>query len=150
MSIYIDSNVFVYAVEGVHDTATPSKQLIASLRERRGLMRTSEITLAEVLAPSGRPGAWSLNAKRNPYLDLFVWSGVVALIPITRSILIDTADLRTGKKLKLPDAIHLVSAMAANCNFFVSGDADFGEMPEGMKHVRPNAQEIEDLLRIVA
>jgi hypothetical protein len=49
--VYVDSNVLIYAVEGVPETAGPAKKLIAFLRAQKGLMFTSEITLAEVLAP---------------------------------------------------------------------------------------------------
>jgi predicted nucleic acid-binding protein len=119
--VYVDSNVLIYAVEGVPATAGPAKELIRFLRTQRGLMFTSEIALAEVLAPSKRRGAWPPAAKRRAYLDLLVWSGAVNLIPVTRDILIRTADLRKATPLKLPDAIHLVSAIHAKCEFLVTG-----------------------------
>jgi predicted nucleic acid-binding protein len=119
--VYVDSNVLIYAVEGVPATAGPAKELIRFLRTQRGLMFTSEIALAEVLAPSKRRGAWPPAAKRRAYLDLLVWSGAVNLIPVTRDILIRPADLRKATPLKLPDAIHLVSAIHAKCEFLVTG-----------------------------
>lgn len=148
--VYVDSNVFIYAVEGVATTAAPAKRRIAHLRARPGLMYTSEITLAEVLAPSRQPRAWPLHMKRRVYLDLFIWSGVVTLVPVTRSILIETADLRTVTKLKLPDAIHLVSAIRAQSGFMVSGDKDFERLPAGMKYVKSDDPGIDDLLRVIA
>src|ERR1700744_5695188 len=72
--VYLDSNALIYAVEGVPATAGPAKKLIAFLRDRRGSMFSSEIALAEVLAPSKRQGAWALPAKKRTYLDLLLWS----------------------------------------------------------------------------
>jgi predicted nucleic acid-binding protein len=147
--VYVDSNVLIYAVEGVAATAGPAKELIRFLRNRRDLMFTSEIALAEVLAPSKRPDAWPLPAKRRTYLDLLLWSGAVSLVPVTRDILIRTADLRKVTPLKLPDAIHLTSAIHAGCGFLVTGDNDFKKLPKGMKQVTPDEHGVRNLLEVL-
>jgi predicted nucleic acid-binding protein len=148
--VYVDSNVLIYSVEGVPPTAEPAKRLIKTLRDRRSALFTSEIALAEVLAPSKRRGALPLHIKRRVYLDLLIWSGAVSLVPITREILIRTADLRKTLSLKLPDAIHLISAIQSSCAFFVSGDADFKKLAPGIRLVRPDEQSIDDLLQIIS
>ena len=148
--VYVDSNVLIYAVEGVPAAAEPARELIKFLRAQRGLMYTSEIALAEVLAPSKGRGAWPLPTKRRVYLDLLIWGGAVTLLPVTRDILIRTADLRKLTKLKLPDAVHLVSAIRHDCKFLVSGDNDFKKLPSGMKLIKPDAKGIEGLLQELA
>jgi predicted nucleic acid-binding protein len=148
--VYVDSNILIYAVEGVPATADPAKELIRFLRTHRGMMFTSEIALAEVLAPSKRRGAWPLAAKRRAYLDLLIWSGAVTLVPVTRDILIRTAELRKATPLKLPDAIHLMSAVVSKCGFLVTADADFKKLPPGIKQVKPDEQGIGNLLRALA
>ncbi|MGO9396401.1 MAG: type II toxin-antitoxin system VapC family toxin [Xanthobacteraceae bacterium] len=148
--VCVDSNILIYAVEGVPATAGPARELIRFLRAHRGLMFTSEIALAEVLAPSKRRGAWPLAAKRRAYLDLLIWSGAVTLVPVTRDILIRTADLRKTTPLKLPDAIHLMSAIFSKCRFLVTGDADFKKLPSSIKQVKPDEQGIQNLLRVLA
>jgi predicted nucleic acid-binding protein len=148
--VYVDSNVLIYAVEGVPATAGPAKKLITFLRVNRNLTFTSEFTLAEVLAPPKARGAWPLHIKRRVYLDLLIFSGAITLIPVTRDILIGTADLRKTTSLKLPDAIHLMSAIRSDCKFMVSGDADFKRLPSGMIQVRPDDVGIDKLLRNLA
>jgi predicted nucleic acid-binding protein len=148
--VYVDSNVLIYAVEGVPATADPAKELIRFLRTEKELMFTSEIALAEVLAPSKRRGTWSLQVKRRVYMDLLIWSGAVDLIPVTRDILISTADLRNVTPLKLPDAIHLASAIYGKCGFLVTADTDFKKLPKGMTHVKSDEQGIRNLLRVLA
>jgi len=148
--IYVDSNVLIYAVEGVPATAEPAKRLITFLRANRNLMFTSEISLGEVLAPPKRRGAWPLHTKRRVYLDLLVFSGTATLIPVSRDILIGTAELRKTIPLKLPDAIHLLSAIRWDCKFMVSGDAHFKRLPPNMVHVLPDDRGIDSLLRDIA
>lgn len=146
--IYLDTNIFIKAVEGLDDAATPAKTLITMLRDRSaGIAATSEITLAEVLAPSGRKDAMPLPMKRRAYLDLLLWSGFVALVPVSRDILIETASLRVNSKLKLPDAVHLVSAIRTRCRYFVSADQDFGRLPEGMERINCDRDDLPRLLK---
>jgi predicted nucleic acid-binding protein len=148
--VYLDRNTLIYAVEDVSITAAPASRLIRTLRTQKGAMFISEIALAEVLAPTKRPDDWSLPAKKRAYLDLLVWSGTFTLVPVTRDILIRTADLRKMTRLKLPDAVHMVSALDSNCRFFVTGDSDFKGMPSGIERVVPDENGIENLLRILS
>jgi predicted nucleic acid-binding protein len=148
--IYLDTNFFIKAVEGLDDAAAPAKTLIDTLRQRPGIAATSEITFAEVLAPSRQADAMPPQMKRRAYLDLLLWSGFVALIPVSRSILIETATLRTVGRFKLPDAIHLVSAIQVQCRFFVSADKDFDKMPEGIERVDCNQDSLARLLKALS
>ncbi|MDO9058543.1 MAG: PIN domain-containing protein [Bradyrhizobium sp.] len=144
--LYLDTNFFIKAVEGLDETAAPAKALIGALRKRPGLAATSEITFAEVLAPSRQADALSPQMKRRVYLDLLLWSGFVALIPVSRNVLIETAKLRTMSRFRLPDAIHLVSAVQVRCRFFISADKDFDRMPEGIERVDCNHDSLPRLL----
>jgi predicted nucleic acid-binding protein len=145
--IYLDTNVFIKAVEGLDEAAAPAKTLIETLRSRRaGIAATSEITFAEVPAPSKAAGVLPLHIKRRAYLDLLLWSGFIALIPVSRDILIETAALRAVGRFKLPDAVHLASAIQVRCRFFVSADRDFDKIPEGMERVNCDGDGLPRLL----
>jgi predicted nucleic acid-binding protein len=145
--IYLNTNVFIRAVEGLDEAAAPAKTLIKTLRQQRaGIAATREITFAEVLAPSKQADALLVHMKRRAYLDLLLWSGFVALIPVSRNILIETASLRAVARLKLPDAVHLVSPIHVRCRFFVSADRDFDKMPEGMERVSCDHDNLPRLL----
>lgn len=95
------------------------------IQHMRQLAVISELTLAELLPPKwtngGRPVAPS-TAERRFYLNLIVWSGFFDLRPVSRTILIETADVRKHARVKLSDAIHIVTAMKARCAYFMSGD----------------------------
>jgi predicted nucleic acid-binding protein len=149
--LYLDTNVFIKAVEGLDEAAAPAKTLINILRRQRaGVAATSEITFAEVLAPSKQADALPLHIKRRVYLDLLLWSGFVTLIPVSRDILIETATLRVTNRFKLPDAVHLVSALHLRCRFFVSADRDFDKLPEGIERVNCDQDNLPRLLEALS
>ena len=148
--VYLDTNFFIKAVEGLDEAAAPAKTLIDTLRQRPGIAATSEITFAEVLAPSRQADAMPSQMKRRAYLDLQLWSGFVALIPVSRSILIETAKLRAMGRFKLPDAIHLVSAIQVQCRLFISADKDFDKMPEGIERVDCSHDNLPRLLEALS
>jgi predicted nucleic acid-binding protein len=148
--VYLETTFFIKAVEGQEQASRAPKRLIDVLRARPGTAVTSELTFAETLAPPKRSDALPLHIKRRAYLDLLLWSGFVTLIPVSRDILIETADLRAVHRMKLPDAIHLASAIYAKCRYLVSDDRDFERMPSGMLRMKSDDQGIERLLKALA
>jgi predicted nucleic acid-binding protein len=146
--IYLDANAFIYAVEGVDEISTLLHSLFAAPRHQAGWACTSEFTLAEVLPKANV-------AQRQSYLALILHSGLFDLLPVTREILIETADYRRNRARpspaardsmpKLPDAVHVVSAVHAGCNTFVSFDRGL-KLPIGLDRV---GREEDHLLQLV-
>jgi predicted nucleic acid-binding protein len=134
---YLDANAFIDLFQGEDAISAPVQEIFRDARDSAVSVVTSELTLAEFLAPPrSRNGRAELtpDVKRG-FLTLVDQSGLVRLDPITRSILLETANLRrvsAARKLRLPDAIHLVTAIKGEANFFVSSDHSI-PMPEGMK-----------------
>jgi predicted nucleic acid-binding protein len=150
--VYLDSMTFIFSIEGERSVSEPATALIELLRKHPGAGITSELTLAEVLAGCEQVRSPSI---RRAYFDLILWSKFVDLVPINREILCESAELRFahkhthGKKLKLPDAIHLVTAIQRRCRYFVSADKGI-KTPVDMKKIAPDASGIAELLRVVA
>jgi len=148
--IYLDANPFIYALEGAPAISAPLKALFETLRGQPGSAVTSELTLAEVLAPSkGRKRTPQL---KRAYLDLMVWSRFIELQPVSRGILFETVNLRTTRataRLKLPDAIHLATAIRSQCRFLMSGDKGI-PVPRGMVHAKPDAASIANIVKELA
>ena len=136
----------MYGFEGSPAVAEPVQTLLMELRARPGCGVTSELVLAELLAPVERQGALPVDVRRTLYLDLLVNGRIFSLRPVTRDILIDTARLRQGIRLKLPDAIHVVTAVQAGCRFFLSNDRDARQTPSGLTPVKPNAAGVRTIL----
>jgi predicted nucleic acid-binding protein len=128
--LYFDANIFIYAVEGSDDIAGLLRTLFELLGRGLNMSVTSELTLAEVL-PRADP------IRRRNYLELILHSRLFDLHPVTRDILIETADYRRVASVsmpKLPDAIHVVTAIRAGCGRMLSFDRAL-RLPEGMLRV---------------
>lgn len=151
--IYLDANVFIYAIEGDPEIADLAGGLFAAAETHGAPLATSELTLAEVLV---RPERDRRPDRKQSFLDLLCFSGLVTLLPITRQILIDSATYRAvghpGSRLPgqdrrnfLPDAIHVLSAMACGATDFVSQDRRI-RLPDGMRAIPLDADPIRHLI----
>ena len=139
---YLDANVFIYAIEGNSDVADPLLQLFDLLRAGRGIGVTSELTLAEVLPKRS-------SVQRRNYLNMIVWSRIFDLHPVSRDILIETAEYRKHAGMpKLPDAIHVVTAIRAECRTVLSADLRL-KLPVGYSVISPEAQNLARLIEVM-
>jgi predicted nucleic acid-binding protein len=151
--VYVDANPFIYFIDGEEAVANRWRPFFELLLQNPGAAITSELTLAEVLAKA-------LPDARRSYLNLIVWSSLIQLQPVTREILIDTADYRrvsqrlrpdrTISTVRLPDAIHVVTAIQSRCSsMFFSADSGV-RLPSGMTILEPNETGISALRRVLA
>jgi predicted nucleic acid-binding protein len=138
--LYLDANVFIYAIEGNAEVSNPLRELFGLLRVRPGTGVTSELTLAEVLPRAN-------DVQRRNYLDLIVWSRIFDLHPVSRDILIETAEYRKAARMpRLPDAIYVVTAIRTGCRTILSADSRL-KLPEGYASLLPNHENLLSLIR---
>ena len=121
--IYLDANLFIYAVEGHPEHAEVLEVLFGLLDQGDIQAVTSELTLAEVLVKPFEEGRLDISAVYEEMITPSIWLSVV---PVERSTLIAAASLRGALDIKLPDAIHVASAMATGCEVFLSNDRRCG------------------------
>jgi predicted nucleic acid-binding protein len=151
--IYLDTNLFIDAFEGPDEVSTIVRPLLFELRNHPGLAVTSELTLAEVLV---RPEREHHTYLKRIYLDLLIWSKAIDLKPVSRQILLESARYRAvahptkpgpeeNRRNFLPDAIHVVTAIFENCQFFVARDTRI-RLPHGMSRVSPDAAGVAQIL----
>jgi predicted nucleic acid-binding protein len=138
--VYLDANVFIYAIEGSPEVAAPLQHLFELFRRKRSTGVTSELTLAEVL-----PRATT--AQRRMYLDLIIWSRTFDLQPVSRDVLVETADYRRIARMpKLPDAIHVVTAIRTGCRIVLSADSRL-KLPEGFRAFSPDPSSVSRVVQ---
>lgn len=121
--VYLDTNVFIYALEGHELFAEAARRVMQTVCANPANCITSELTLAEVLVLPIKQKNQRLTEN---YLEVLTGQSNVSLAPVTREILIDAAHLRSSSRVKLPDAIHLATAIASQCRIIVTQD---GSMP---------------------
>ena len=154
--IYLDSNVLISAVEGElngpEQRTERTREFLKLTQGKPGCLVTSELTIAEVLAPVQRSGVLPYGIRSRLYFNLLVWNESFDLMKVTRELLVETArfrnDLVKKKKMKLPDAIHLTSAIRARCGYFVSSDKDI-PVPRGMKKIPYTSSGLRQLTELL-
>ena len=124
MRIYLDTNVFISAVEARdNDESRAAIWRLLSLSEQHGsLLTTSVLSLAELLV---RPLELNQDALVSTYIDLLEPGDRrgLSVVPIGKEVLILAAHIRKDdKSIKLPDAIHRATAELESCSAFLTSD----------------------------
>ncbi|RYD29873.1 MAG: PIN domain-containing protein [Sphingomonadales bacterium] len=114
--VYVDANIVIRLIEVGDDEI---RSFVEHLQARDGEMITSELTLTEVLVAPLRKTDDGLVKHYEAFLQS---GGGVSMIPVSRTILRRSAELRALFHHKTPDAIHVASAEASGCRLFVSAD----------------------------
>jgi predicted nucleic acid-binding protein len=124
--IYLDTNIFIYALEGYPIFRSVLTTLFNALDRGELTAVTSELTLAEVLV---KPLLDHHAERQAAYLQALQPSTSLQIVPVSRDILIAAARLRADANLKLPDAIHAATAQLTGCAQFLTNDARFSSLP---------------------
>lgn len=119
--VYLDTNVFIYAVEPT-ESMQPLFEKVTRLFElalnQQLIAMTSELSLAEVLV-----GAYKTSsALVKIYEGLLRNRPELAVYAIDRDVLRHVARLRSQQKISLADAIHLSTALIHQADIFISHD----------------------------
>ena len=117
--VYLDANIFIYAIEHSNIYKQLLDELFKQIDYGNIQAITSEITLAEVLV---KPFADRNTELVDIYKQLLVDANIIVLLKINQKILIDSAKCRTTFGVKLPDAIHLTTAIVSDADFLLTND----------------------------
>ena len=137
--VYLDTGVFIRGFELAQPEAGDVRAFFGVLKTKPQVALTSELTIAELLAPIKTSHAMSIEERRALYLLLFDDGNFIALQPIERAILLKTASLRQAHPQRLSDAIHMATTLNTGCRFFMSPDRDARRLPFPLEWVEPNA-----------
>lgn len=140
MRVHLDTNFFIRFIEG---DSKPLLRLIDEAESGRCRLVTSELTLAEVLVVPLRLGREDLVAA---YETLLANDGLIDVLPVTRKILRASAALRASIGNKGMDAVHVATAVEAECEIFLSSDTGI-RPPPGLTLVTLEAYEAGEPLR---
>ena len=116
--IFLDTNFFIYLVEGTGPHAARAKYLLRAFSSRKDEVLTSVMTLGEMLVMPLRNGDFALAQQ---YRRIFRGQGIT-LLPFLENCAEVFAQVRIDKKIKAPDAIHLATAGTAGCDLFLTND----------------------------
>lgn len=117
--IYFDANIFIYTVEQHRTYANELTTIFEEIEVNSQLVVTSELTLAECLIGARRARSRELEAL---YDDLLAPSETITPVPVSRDILRAAAFYAGDANIKLADAIHMATAIALDCDVFLTND----------------------------
>jgi predicted nucleic acid-binding protein len=118
--IYVDANIFIYAVNGTFPYEPVLHEIFRAIEEGQMEAVTSELTVLEVLVIPLRRGDPQEEERCRQILAPRSW---LCLIPVSLAILESAARLRASAPgLHTPDAIHLATAAQASCDVFLTND----------------------------
>lgn len=142
--VYLDANVFITAMEHVGARSDHAWWVFASIEDGEIVGVTSELTLSEILV---KPLERKAEGIAEAYQQMISPASGFEVRPVDRAILVGAAHLRAGRRsIKLPDAVHIATAQAGGCAFFVSADERIA-VPDGMTHLPISPFTIDDVLK---
>jgi len=112
---YLDTNVFIYALEGFAPFVEHLSILFAAIEQGEVSCVTSQLTPAELLVRLFRDGD---SAKETACRQAIQNRRGLAVIPVSLEVLIEAARRRAAENLRIPDAIHLATAIAGGAVCF--------------------------------
>lgn len=125
--IYLDTNTWIYALEG-YSAFRPQLTLLFEQMQAGTLTGiTSELTLAELLVKPCRDQELEQQAR---YKKAIANRKNFFIMPVLRDLLIDAADVRAKTQLKLPDAIHAATALRTNCTTLLTNDRQIKKLTD--------------------
>jgi predicted nucleic acid-binding protein len=129
--VYFDTNIFIYLIEGNEKLVAQIDELKNTILEGECSIFASDLVFTEILPPLVRSG----NTKATNKLLAFLQDErAFHLVPLTRDVCIQAGVLRGQTGLKTPDAIHVASAMAENCDTFLTNDAGI-QLPKTIERI---------------
>jgi predicted nucleic acid-binding protein len=155
--IYLDTNIFIFAIERPAGVDSQIADLLVDLIATNPLdginqLVTSQLFLAEALVmPYAKNDPGLIGAYEAMQTDEFN----IAVEPVTLEILRAAAKVRSlHVAIKLPDAIHLASAVQAGCTHFLTADIALANQANHaalqILMVQPDRLALAELLRLVS
>jgi predicted nucleic acid-binding protein len=125
MTVYVDANALIYAVERIEPYASLLRPVWEAARRQTVRLIGSELLIIEALTGPLKASNAALVAAYEQVLR----ASDLQLLPITGPILRQGAAVRATYGLKTPDAIHAATALDAVCSIYLTNDVGFRRVP---------------------
>lgn len=146
-AVYIDANVLIAAFEMSGLISDHVWQIFAAVDNDVVSAVTSELTLAEVLP---KPIAFKDNDLIRTYESLISSGGSLEVAPVDRRVLWRSAQIRAvNSRVRLPDAIHLATALERGCPAFLTSDLRM-RTPLGIQVVRLSPNTLGEIRKLTS
>ncbi len=118
-TIALDTNLFIYVFEQQPVYGEKAKALLEQVEDWIISAIASAVSLTEILVKPIREGNLTLEKQ---YKLLFSHFPNLSILPVNHMVAERAACLRVKYNMKIPDALILASALAANAKLFITND----------------------------
>ena len=119
MKVYLDTNCIIYFVEN-HPVWCPKVVAwITTIRSARDELTVGDLARAECLVAPFKQGDVGMEARCRAFFS----DPEIRVLGITAAICERAARLRAAYSFKLPDAIHIATAIEHDCGLFLTNDS---------------------------
>ena len=116
MLIYLDTVIIIYAIEGKAPFKARAMNRLAAAKAAGDDLATSHLTRGECLVKPVRTSDQLLVA------DYLMFLSQTVVVDHPAKVFDRMAQIRAGTNFKIPDALHLATAIESNCALFLTND----------------------------
>ena len=117
--VYVDTNIFIYFLEQNTEFFPAAAPVMQAMDKRDFFGFTGEIAVAETMVgPYRTKNPVSIATTR----DFFKANKSLTILPHDSAIFDHAAQLRATQRMRFIDAVHIATAVAAACTFFITND----------------------------
>lgn len=124
--VALDANAFIYLFEAPGPLARATASILDAAELGRLTVVVSTLVLAEIAVRPVRAGDETLVER---YADEIRELRGVQVVPLTADIAVDVGIIRGRHGVRLPDAIHLATALHAGASAIVTNDLRMPVLP---------------------
>ncbi|MEO8360471.1 MAG: type II toxin-antitoxin system VapC family toxin [Vicinamibacteria bacterium] len=125
MRLYLDTNPFIYAVEGAPAIRAYCLQRLRAIAEHpTGTLLTSRLAYLKCMVQPIR----SKDPDRRTRFEAFFADSAIVVADVSNEILSVAAEIRAETRLKLVDSIHVATAIVHGANTLLTRDRDMCEL----------------------
>ena len=128
--VYLDTNCLIYTVERVEPYLSLLDPMWRAAQHGDLTVASGRLIVVESLVKPLREGNRAIEEQ---YREIFEAS-VFRILDMPLAVYERAAEIRAFAHLKTVDALHAATALQANCDLFITNDADFRRV-EGLPTV---------------
>ena len=129
--VYLDTNIFIYVIEGNTQYQEIIDELTKSILQKDFEPHTNYITLTEILPPLVKRGDKDIISGT---VEFILDNGFFHLSYVNEEICLQAGFLRGELGMKTPDALHVATAINQGCSIFLTNDAGI-RVPKNMQRI---------------
>ena len=117
--VYVDTNIFIYFLEQNTEFFPAAAPVLQAMDKQDFFGFTGEIAVAETMVgPYRTKNPASIATTR----DFFRTNKSLTVLSHDSAIFDHAAQLRATERMRFIDAVHIATAVAAACTFFITND----------------------------